>query len=174
MTTVFRSPLALRLQAFWESRRADGQRGFATHIILRGLDDFLRSELKPGDTITQDVAHRWFESMAHLSAGTRVNRISVLRQFCLYQRYFDPRTCLIPRTFLPRRTRFVPYIYSRKEVGQIMAAARRIGPSGSLRPAVIATLIGLLFSTGLRIGEALKLTMADIDLPRRLLHIRRT
>ncbi len=53
-----------------------------------------------------------------------------------------------------------------------MTAARRIGPAGSLRPAVVATLVGLLFSTGLRIGEALQLTLADLDLHRRRLHIR--
>jgi len=169
---MFRSPLAHRLQAFWETRHAGGQRGLSTFVILRGLDDFLQSELKPGDTITPAVVQRWFKRMEHLSAGTRVNRIAVLRQFCLYQRFFDPRTCLIPRTFLPRRTRFVPYIYSHKEVGQIMAAAKRIGPAGNMRPAVVATLVGLLFSTGLRIGEALKLTIADLDLNRRLLHIR--
>ena len=174
MPTVFRSPLAPRLQSFWEARHAGGQRGFSTQVILRGLDDFLRTELQPGDAITQEVARRWFKRMEHLSTGTRVNRISVLRQFCLYQRFFDRRTCLIPRTFLPRRTRFVPYIYSPKEVGQIMAAAQRIRPAGSLWPVVVTTLIGLLFSTGLRIGEALKLTLADLDLQRRLLHIRRS
>jgi integrase len=35
-------------------------------------------------------------------------------------------------------------------------------------------LIGLLFSTGLRIGEALRLDLADLDLKRRLLHVRFT
>ncbi len=174
MATVFRSPLAHRLQAFWESRSAGGHCGFATHRLLRYLDDFLVGELEPGDTVTQEVAQRWIKSIEHLSAGSRVNRISVLRQFCLYLRYFDRRTCLIHRVFIPRRSRLVPHIYSRREVGRIMAAAKRIGPEGSLRPAVVVTLVGLLFSTGLRIGEALKLTLADIDLDHRLLCIRRT
>ena len=174
MAIVFCSPLAFRLHAFWETRRAAGQRGFATHKILRGLDRFLQSELQPGDTITQDVAQRWFRSMEHLSPGTRVNRMSVLRQFCVYLRYFDPRACTVHRTFVPRRNRPPPYIYSGKEVGHIMAAAMRIGPVPSLRPLVVSTLVGLLFSTGLRIGEALRLDLADIDLKRRLLQVRFT
>lgn len=173
MAIFFRSPLAFRLHAFWEARHAVGQ-GFSTHTILRCLDRFLKIELKPGNTITQEVAQRWFKSMEHLSPGTRVNRMSVLRQFCHYLRYFDPRTCTVHRAFVPRRNRPASYIYSRKEVGRIIAAAMRIGPSPSLRPLVIATLVGLLFSTGLRIGEALRLDLADIDLKRRLLHIRRT
>ncbi|MBI4626030.1 MAG: tyrosine-type recombinase/integrase [Verrucomicrobia bacterium] len=174
MATIFRSPLALRLQAFGVSRQAAGQRGSATHTILRRLDQFLAVELKPGDTITQEVAQRWFQSMEHLSAGTRVNRVSVLRQFCLYLHYFDPRTCIIHRTFVPRRNRRPPYIYSGKQVRQIMAAATRIGPRGSVRPLVTSTLIGLLFSAGLRIGEALRLDVADLELKRRLLQVRCT
>lgn len=55
-----------------------------------------------------------------------------------------------------------------------MVAAGEIGPAGSLRPAVITTLIGLLYASGLRIGEALKLTLADVDLRRRLLIVRET
>jgi integrase len=55
-----------------------------------------------------------------------------------------------------------------------MKAAKGIGPVHSLRPAVIYTLVGLLYATGLRIGEARKLTLADVDLRRRLLTIRRT
>jgi integrase len=166
--------LADRLQAFWESRYGGRQGGFATRRLLGYLDDFLARELKPGDTITEQVAQCWIKSIEHLSSGSRVNRISVLRQFCLYLQYFDRRTCIIHRAFLPRRSRLVPHIYSSGEVRRIMAAARRIGPPGNLRPAVVATLVGLLFSTGLRIGEAVKLTLADVDLDRQLLRIRRT
>jgi integrase/recombinase XerD len=174
MATAFRSPLAHRLQAFWEARFAGGQRGFATYRLLRYLDQFLADELHPGDTITHDVVQRWTRSIEHLSAGSRVNRISALRQFCLYLRYFDSRTCLIPPAFLPKRTRSPPHIFSLGEIRRIMAAAQRIGPPGSLQPTVTTTLIGLLFSTGLRVGEAVKLTLADVDLSRHLLRIRHT
>ena len=112
--------------------------------------------------------------MEHLSTGTRINRLSVLRQFCAYLSHFDSRTCVVRRCWVPDRIRPAAYIYSLEEVGSIIAAARRIGPPASLRPAVMATLIGLLYSTGLRIGEALKLTLADVDLVDQLLTIRQT
>lgn len=53
-----------------------------------------------------------------------------------------------------------------------MVAARKLGPPGSLRPLVVSNLIGLLYTTGLRIGEALKLTLADVDLKRRVIEVR--
>jgi len=173
-THLFRSPLAFRLQCFLEVRKKAGQRGVSGQKLLLYLDRFLCGELKPGETITREIAERWIKSLDSLSIGTRINRISVLRQFCLYLAHFDPRTCVVHRSFLPRRTRLVPHIYTRKEVRQIMGAARRIGPRGSLRPVVIATLVGLLYTTGLRIGEALKLTLADVDLKKRVLLIRET
>ncbi len=171
---IFRSPLAFWLQAFLEMRCLSGRQGASDQKILTYLDRYLMSELKPGETITQIVVEGWIKDMEHLSIGTRINRISILRQFCLYLNQFDSRTCLVHSSYLPRRTRPAPYIYSQQEVCAIMTAAMHIGPDGSLRPAVIYTLIGLLVSTGLRIGEALKLTIADVDLKRRLLTIRET
>lgn len=57
-----------------------------------------------------------------------------------------------------------------------MRAAQEAGPRGALRPYTLSTLIGLLASTGLRIGEAIRLTMADVQLAHvpSFLHIRET
>jgi len=173
-TCTFRSTLASRLQAFLDTRIAMGRKGAADRKILTYIDRFLMSELKSGQPITSEIIERWFKSMEYLSTGTRINRISIMRQFCYYLSHFDPRTCVIHRSFLPRRIRPVPHIYSMQEVCAIIEAAKQIGPAGSLRPAVTSTIIGLLYSTGLRIGEALKLTLADVDLQGRLLTIRKT
>jgi integrase/recombinase XerD len=174
MTCLFRSVLASRLQSFLDIRRAVGRDARSDTKTLRYLDRFLVGELKPGQALTRQVVERWIETFKHLSSGTRGNRISTLRQFCLYLSRFDKRTCLVHRSSLPTRKRRAPHIYTDREVQRIMAAARRIGPARSLRPAVMYTLIGLLYVTGLRIGEARKLTLADVDIRRRLLTIRRT
>jgi len=172
-TILFRSPLASRLEAFLETvRQGNGDRGMSHQKILFALDRFFVAELKLGQPITREVIERFSESMSHLSTGTRINRLSVLRQFCLYLSHFDPRTCLVYRSFLPHRIRGAPYIYTRTDVQRIMQAARKLGPKGSLRPIMISTLTGLLYATGIRIGEALNLRLGDIDLRRRLIEIR--
>ena len=79
-TCLFRSPLAFRLQAFLETRRAAGRDDAGSQKIIRYLDHFLMSELKPGQPITREIVERWFKSMEHLSPATRINRISILRQ----------------------------------------------------------------------------------------------
>jgi integrase len=171
-TCLFRSPLAFRLQAFLESRRQAGRRTVSEEKLLLYLDRFLMSELQPGQALTRPVVERWVESMKHLSLGTRLNRLSLLRQFCRYLSHFDPRTCLVFQRFLPRRTRMLPYIYTRQEVSRIMTAAQRLGPPGTLQAAVVSTLVGLLYATGLRIGEALWLKLADLDLSKQVILVR--
>jgi len=64
---------------------------------------------------------------------------------------------------LPQRPqRATPYLYSETEVAALMAAARTL--SSPLRRATLATLIGLLAVTGMRVGEAIALDRTDIDL----------
>jgi integrase/recombinase XerD len=52
--------------------------------------------------------------------------------------------------------------YSAQEIDHLIEAALRLRPKGGLRPLTYATLIALLSATGLRISEALKLTVADV------------
>ena len=171
-TCLFRSPLASRLQAFWETHYARSRSGISSQKVLLYLDRFLIGELKPGQTISRQVVERWNESMVHLSPNTRINRLCVLRRFCRYLSHFDADTCIVHQSFSPRRTRPAPHIYTRQDIRRIMAAARQLGPPGSLRPVVVTNLIGLLYATGVRIGEALNLTLRDIDLQRRLMEVR--
>ena len=55
-----------------------------------------------------------------------------------------------------------------------MEAARKFPPVNSLRPHTYVTIIGLLWVSGLRIGEVVRLNIGDVDLERELLHIRKT
>jgi integrase/recombinase XerD len=171
-TCLFRSPLAHRLQAFLESHPSSSRWG-SRQRVLRLLDRFLINELKPGQPVTREVVTRWVESNKHLAPGTRADRIGVMRLFCLYLSHFDPRTCIVARNYAPHPRRPKPHIYSIKEVRDIMAAARKLGPPGGLRPLMLSTLIGLLYATGLRISEALDLTLGDIAPRRRVIEVRK-
>jgi integrase len=47
-------------------------------------------------------------------------------------------------------------------VQRLLGAAARLPPTGSIRPTTYVTLLSLLFSTGLRISEALALKLEDV------------
>ena len=78
-----------------------------------------------------------------------------------------------PPDLLPQRPRrAVPYLYTDADVLALMDATSVI-PTAH-RAATMRTLIGLLAVTGMRIGEAIRLDLADIDRVRGLLRIRDT
>jgi integrase/recombinase XerD len=173
-TRVFRSELAPYIQSFIETRKAFGRSDIWTAKLLYQFDEFSRGEIGHGQTITKDLLDRYIQSMSHLSAGTIGNRVSALRNFCIYLRCFDNRTCLVTDKLVPMRTRHLPHIYSQSEIRVIMNAAKKIGPQNSLRPALFYTLVGLLASTGLRIGEAIRLTLGDVDVRHRVILVNMT
>jgi site-specific recombinase XerD len=70
--------------------------------------------------------------------------------------------------------RLIPYIYSRAELHCLLQAAQKESHWCKFEPVTMRTLLLLLYGAGLRISEALRLTLSDVDLEQRLLTIRET
>jgi site-specific recombinase XerD len=84
----------------------------------------------------------------------------------------SPLPVVIPK---PTTAAFVPYIYSHEELKRLLdAVPAACGGRVSIDQEVLRTLILLLYGAGLRIGEALSLTVTDVNLPQTYLHIRET
>lgn len=79
----------------------------------------------------------------------------------------------LPTTVPKRPQPFRPYTYSQEELRDILKAASEYEtPRTTLEEATLRTLLMLLYGAGLRIGEALALTRADVDIDAALLTIR--
>jgi len=78
---------------------------------------------------------------------------------------------------IPKRPQlFVPYIYTVEELRALLEASLIYQENRRylFEPYLVRTFLLLLYGAGLRISEAIKLTMADVDLPKALLTIRET
>ncbi|MHB8414212.1 MAG: tyrosine-type recombinase/integrase [Acidiferrobacteraceae bacterium] len=106
---------------------------------------------------------------------TWAHRLAQLQHFIRYLKQFEPET-EVPDALIfgPEAGRVAPHIYHEEEIIALLAAARLLGPRGSLRPATFETLFGLMASTGLRVSEALHLRDADVDLRQGMLTVRQT
>jgi len=79
----------------------------------------------------------------------------------------------LPRSIPKPLQAFVPYIYSRQELRRLLDATVAIdNPRSSIDPDTFRTLLLVLYGAGLRISEAIALTLADVDLTAGVLHIR--
>ncbi len=83
-----------------------------------------------------------------------------------------PDSVLLPKNIVPihkRKVRF--YRIEPEQVADLIKSASVILPPASIKTHAIAFLIGLLYCTGLRIREALNLTLGNIDMQRSMLHV---
>jgi integrase/recombinase XerD len=127
------------------------------------------------DDVTSDAVLTFIAGTGPVTR-TWKQKASVLRSFYRYAvgRGFTTTTPLpaVSPQFPPTRT---PYIYSTDEIKRLLAATRILHtPRCPLRALGVHTLLLLLYSTGLRISEALSLTLEDVDLLNGVITVRDT
>jgi len=166
------SPLAGQIQHFINLRRLSGTDYKSQAQLLGYFDRFLIEQLVREPRITQETTERYLASLSHLSPRSRSNRFCVLRQLCEYLTRSDPIG------YVPEPLRVVhshgahqPYIYSSSELKALLKAASQLPPAHSLRPHTYRSLLGMLYSTGIRIGEALALNLEHFHSAQQRLYI---
>ncbi len=136
--------------------------GFVLAVERGLLHSFARFAAARAEThVQRQTAIAWAAQAP--SPAPRERRLGMVRRFVAHVRAEDPVHERVPQhVFARRRTRPLPYLFSDRELGQLLAATTRLRPRGSLRPRTYATLFGLLAATGLRISEALHLVVEDL------------
>lgn len=147
------------VESYLAVRRAAGFKLLNTEYLLRS---FARFAVKHGEShVRAQTAIDWAGEAE--SVAQRDARLRTVCRFAQYLRTEDQSHELPPaRYFGYRKTRRIPFIYSRADIDRLISSALQLGPSGTLRPQTYATLIALLATTGMRISEALNLQFADL------------
>jgi len=164
--------LAEHLQDYLALRRSLGHKLAEAHRLLPRFVTYLQE--RDIEFVTIDAALAWSLEL-EVPAGSVVpaHRMMIVRGFARYLSGIDPRTQVPPAGTIRKPNRWrQPFIYSDADVLALIEAARRI--SQPLRAATYETLIGLLASTGMRVGEALRLDRGDLELIDGALRIRET
>lgn len=172
---VFASLLADRFTDFVTFRRSGGADYIGRAKALSYFDRFLSQQGFNGSYPTREILDCYLISLNRLHPDTRSNRLSVVRQFCSYLRQFEPR-CYVPEpgSRAGQKPCRIPHIFTDDEIKALLVAAHQLSPPGSLRPMTYYTMFGLLYTTGLRVGEAIALDLADVDLGQQRLYVRQS
>jgi integrase len=136
--------------------------GFAMSNAEYLLESFAAFAAERAQTLVQtQTAIDW--AALGPSVAQRDARLKAVCRFVRHVQIEDARHELPPANYFgARKRRRTPHIYSTDEINRLVEAALRLRPKGGLRSLTLATLIALLAATGLRISEALKLTVADV------------
>jgi integrase/recombinase XerD len=167
------NPLRESIQDYLALRRSLGFKLRDAGICLAKFAAFL--EARGATHITTQLALEWAQQNSSADSSTWAQRLSYVRGFTRHHVASDPQTEIPPPGLLPFRPhRARPYLYSEAEIAQLLHCARELPPVGGLRPLTYHCLLGLLSVTGLRIGEAIRLQLEDVNLQDGLLTIRGT
>lgn len=167
------SPYILR---FLETKETAGSNVRSYLTALREFDSFAMREHLTSVCIKQSDIEKWRSGMTGKTPTTIYVKYCVVGQFLRYMaRLGIP--CYIP--VYPRKPKnlYVPYIFSEDELDRMfkvadgLVFARRVFKCGIFS---IPVLLRLLYSTGMRIGEACSLNNSDINMASRIILIRDT
>ncbi|KUK57459.1 MAG: Uncharacterized protein XD81_1541 [Bacteroidetes bacterium 38_7] len=173
----FKSKLAIYMNTYINFRAATEID--VSHLIytFKELDEHLVSLNHDRDYINKNDYDGWYEKMS-MNAGvaTIYHKVSAIRQLLTFMSQ-QGQECYIPRLPKKYKSSFVPYIYTKEEMcllfnacDELRAQARH--PKSSLM--AIPTIIRLLYSTAIRISEALNIKMRDIDFDRHVIILNKT
>lgn len=137
-------------------------RVMGTNILLskissKNVKDFLYNS----ETITT----RWFGKYSALNG---FYRYAISRGYI----HDSPLPIIVPK----RPPNFVPYIYTREELRRIFkcALSYKNKNCGFFDPYMVRVVLILIYSMGLRLSEALSLTIDDVNISQKIIMIRET
>lgn len=155
-------------------RRAMGQKCEGPAVALRSY--CRRYGNKPLRGITPSDVKQFLDVPQTGPAAWR-RKYGVLRDFFAYWRCRGKLDAVPMPPVAPRHTQtFVPYIYSRQELRLLLDAVPHCQRHRACRlpPATLRTMLLFLYGTGMRIGEAIRLRLADVDVDNAVVTIRGT
>jgi integrase len=173
MKTAIQSFLSSSIHRYLKLKQALGRDFANERRVLRDFDEFMGT---PGTAeLTQAEFEGWCKTQSHLSPGVRRNRMRIVRNFCLYRRRTEPN-CFVPDDCLfPAPHQAVqPHIFSEVEIVRLVRASAKLPtlPRYIMRSPVLRLALVLLYTTGLRRGELVRLTLADFDRNEHTLFVR--
>jgi len=163
--------LEQHLEDYLRLRRTLGHKLGHAHRYLPRFVTFL--DERGVEFVTIEAALAWtLEREVPAGSVVPADRMMVVRGFARYLSGIDVRTEVPPAGTIRHPSRWRrPFIYSDADVLAMIEKARVV-IAQPLRSATYQTLIGLLATTGLRVGEALRLDRDDLDRAEGVLRIR--
>lgn len=172
----FNSILAGLMEQYLDNRAA---RGFSnrSHITtLKNFDCFLSKKRCDKLCISSELYDEWFATQNAVSYTTRYQRASHIRMLAIFLTKLG-YPCAIPRLPKYKSSDYVPYVFTNEEMERVfdicdnMTAKNRLWKSIII---VMPALLRLLYSTGIRVGEALSIRNREVHFDKHVIHLCQT
>ena len=171
---VTAATLASDAAQFLAFKRAMGMSYRRAEFVLNAFVRFVRAQYGERPASLEQAVMLWVTRIEGRKALTVSCEFGIVRQLCLFRRRSDPRAFVPEHAMAPvKESVFVPYIFSREEVLALLDAATR-HEGGSIWGVMLRALILVLYCTGMRLGEATRLRIDDVNLRAAVLTVQRS
>ncbi len=173
MNSAFHSPAAADLDSFLQFKRSLGYGYKRPEFSLREFDRFLVEYAgRDAGWRLDRAAIAWLASKPGRKPVSVSGDAAVLRQFYRYlHRSSEPGS--VPEPIWPRlpcESSFVPYALSEKDILNLLSLCADL-KRPLFRAELYRALILVLYCTGIRFGEALRLRLRDVDIREAVLFV---
>jgi integrase/recombinase XerD len=170
-TKVTAAGLAVDVTQFLAFKRAMGMGYRRAEFTLASFIRFVCKQYGERPAFLEEVVTRWATRIEGRKAITVGQEFGTVRQLCLFRRRSDPRGFVPEHAVAPvKESVFVPYIFSHEEILVLLNAASH-HEGRKLWGAMLRALTLVLYCTGMRLGEAVRLRLDEVDLRQAVLTV---
>lgn len=133
---------------------------------VKYMNDYLSANADNAESLSKKLVEGYIAKKCGESTASQRQRLFAIRQFAIFMSSLGYEAYQLPLGIVKADKEFTPYIYSKQEIASIIEIADQLGFTPHSRSYNLAypMLLRLLFGCGLRIGEALALTLKDVDI----------
>lgn len=168
----YRSVLAPFINGLLRMKEAAGYNMRAAKHVFKELDNYVVASGTESPDLTEEIITGWASSRLNDRDNTLYAKFALINQLSRYI-ILSGGSAYVPR--LPRypQSDFTPYIFSEREISDIFSSADNLAAKTHYEGImVIPAILRTLYSTGIRISEALSLTNSDVDTANGILTVR--
>ncbi|HEY6422713.1 MAG TPA: site-specific integrase, partial [Pseudonocardiaceae bacterium] len=164
------------ITALVSEKRAIGYKYDAEQQVLARFEAFRRCEFPGEDTLTEASVQAWIATAGRrgVKPATLQGLAAPIRELARWLGRRGVAAYLLPTAALPRPARYVPHIYTDRELAALFTQTDRCHYCCQvpLRHLVMPVLFRTIYACGLRCSEARLLHVEDVDLDAGILQIR--
>jgi integrase len=163
MEIIFKGSLSHEMYEYLDLLRA-GKRDTESYIsTFRSLDDYMVKSKIQKKSLDEDLVGEWLNTLT-VAETTRNYIISRIRKFSQYLTAIDIPAC--EPDLYRASSSYISYTFTDEEFGAIIAVADNFRASYTKTETayIFPILLRVLYSCGLRVGEAVALQWQDVDL----------
>ncbi len=169
--SVFMGTLASYLEAFISEKRTLGCR-YVEEERLAHEFDILSLQFDCSEGMSHELVDEFIKFKPNWQATTQKRHISFVQNFGRYLINHDINAFLSGYISVKKaQSCFKPYIFSHSEIDELFMTADKVRPNCRNSHILYPVLFRLLYGTGMRISEALNLTVSDINLHKKTIRV---